>query len=59
MARVLQQQLFIMAEILIVDDSDDISLPLSLLMELEGHRVRVARNGLEGLAALIWPWDGL
>ncbi len=41
-----------MAEILIVDDSDDISLPLSLLMISEGHGVRVARNGLEGLAAL-------
>lgn len=40
------------ADLLIVDDDDDVSEPLKLLLEMEGYRVRVARDGLEGLRAV-------
>jgi CheY-like chemotaxis protein len=41
-----------MAEFLLVDDSDDVRETLGEYLEMEGHQVRVARDGIEGLAAL-------
>ena len=39
-----------MAEILIVDDEESIGGALEQVFEYEGHKVRVARNGPDGLA---------
>jgi len=39
-----------MAEILIVDDEESIGDALKQVFEYEGHKVRVARNGPDGLA---------
>jgi CheY-like chemotaxis protein/two-component sensor histidine kinase len=39
-------------DILIVEDNDDAARTLSRLLELAGHRVRVASDGAAGLAAL-------
>ncbi|MBI3557259.1 MAG: response regulator [Deltaproteobacteria bacterium] len=41
-----------MAQLLLVDDDDDISGPLVQLLYAEGHTIRVAQNGYEGLAAV-------
>lgn len=41
-----------MAEILIVDDDFDIADVTAEVLALDGHAVRVARNGEEGLAEL-------
>jgi signal transduction histidine kinase len=38
--------------ILIVDDNADSAMSLSVLLEMEGHEVRSARNGLEALQKL-------
>ena len=38
--------------ILIVDDNADSAMSLSVLLEMEGHEVRAARNGLEALQML-------
>src|SRR5215510_67293 len=38
-----------MAEMLLVDDSGDIRDLLELILQLAGHKVRVACNGREGL----------
>jgi DNA-binding response OmpR family regulator len=40
------------ADLLIVDDDEDTVEALAELLEAEGHSVRVARDGVEGLAAL-------
>jgi DNA-binding NtrC family response regulator len=40
------------ADVLIVDDDVDAAEALREVMDLEGHSVRVAYNGQEGLAAL-------
>jgi CheY-like chemotaxis protein len=36
--------------ILLVDDNDDANLALSFALRLEGHTVRIARNGTDGYA---------
>ena len=41
-----------MADVLVVDDDPDIRGMLAFLLEDEGHLVRVAADGLAGLAAL-------
>jgi len=41
-----------MADILIVDDDDDLRSTVAEVLELRGHTTRVANNGEEGLAAL-------
>lgn len=41
-----------MADILIVDDDPDVVEALSDLLTLEGHSVRTARDGLDGLSCL-------
>jgi DNA-binding NtrC family response regulator len=41
-----------MSEILIVEDDPSVLETISLLLELEGHHVRTALNGAEGLALL-------
>ncbi len=41
-----------MADLLLVDDDGDIVEALAELLRLEGHEVRTARNGAEGLQAL-------
>ena len=41
-----------MAEILVVDDDHDTADTLADVIGMEGHEVRVAYNGLEGLRAL-------
>jgi DNA-binding NtrC family response regulator len=41
-----------MAQILIVDDDEDLAEVLTVVLEELGHDVRVARNGREGLSAL-------
>ncbi len=41
-----------MADILIVDDDDDLRSTVAEVLELSGHHARVARNGEEGLLAL-------
>ena len=41
-----------MANVLIVDDNRDVADVLSVLLESVGHHVRVAHNGMEGLALL-------
>lgn len=38
-----------MAEILVVDDDQDVAESLSDVLAVEGHDVRIAANGLEGL----------
>ena len=38
--------------ILIVDDNADSAMSLSVLLEMEGHEVRAARNGTGGVAEL-------
>jgi DNA-binding NtrC family response regulator len=40
------------ANVLIVDDDEDVAWLLEQLLLLDGHTVRMARNGEEGLAAL-------
>lgn len=39
-------------EVLIVEDNSDARETLQAVLELEGHRVRVARDGVEGLQAM-------
>ncbi len=39
-----------MADLLVVDDEPDLAECLADLLETEGHEVRTARNGKEGLA---------
>jgi CheY-like chemotaxis protein len=41
-----------MADILLVDDDADVVVALEFLLGLEGHTVRVARHGEEGLRRL-------
>lgn len=41
-----------MADLLIVDDDEDTVEALSELLEEEGHHVRVAHDGIEGMARL-------
>jgi CheY-like chemotaxis protein len=41
-----------MANLLIVDDNEDIAALTAMVLEAEGHLVRIARNGEEGLRAL-------
>ena len=41
-----------MASIVLIDDDDDIRETMADLLGLEGHDVRSARNGVEGLQAL-------
>ncbi len=41
-----------MADLLIVDDDPDVGEILEELLRAEGHTVRLAHDGLEGLAAL-------
>jgi CheY-like chemotaxis protein len=41
-----------MAEVLVVDDDDDVALLIEAFLEREGHRVRHASNGEQGLALL-------
>ena len=41
-----------MADLLIVDDDDDTAEALSELLACDGHHVRIAHDGLEGLARL-------
>jgi DNA-binding NtrC family response regulator len=41
-----------MADILVVDDDPDIADTLADVIRMQGHDVRVAHNGLEGLRAL-------
>ncbi|HTQ48252.1 MAG TPA: response regulator, partial [Polyangiaceae bacterium] len=41
-----------MADLLIVDDDEDVADVLSELLGCEGHHIRVAHDGLEGMACL-------
>ena len=41
-----------MASIVVIDDDDDMRDTMADLLSLEGHEVRTARNGVEGLQAL-------
>ncbi len=41
-----------MADLLVVDDDPDICWVLTQLLELEGHVVRIAQDGAEGLRLL-------
>jgi len=41
-----------MASIVLIDDDDDIRETMADLLSIEGHDVRAARNGVEGLQAL-------
>ena len=41
-----------MASIVLIDDDDDIRETMADLLAMEGHDVRAARNGVEGLQAL-------
>jgi CheY-like chemotaxis protein len=41
-----------MADLLIVEDDDDVAFLTEAFLDLEGHQVRRARNGEEGLARL-------
>jgi len=41
-----------MADLLLVDDDADISEPLAEFLQADGHRVRVAENGMVGLRLL-------
>jgi DNA-binding NtrC family response regulator len=41
-----------MASIVVIDDDDDIRDTMADLLSIEGHEVRTARNGVEGLQAL-------
>lgn len=39
-------------DILLVDDRPELSEPLGMLLEMDGHRVRVAASGAEALALI-------
>ena len=41
-----------MASIVLIDDDDDMRDTMADLLSIEGHEVRTARNGVEGLQAL-------
>jgi CheY-like chemotaxis protein len=41
-----------MASIVVIDDDDDMRDTMADLLSTEGHEVRTARNGVEGLQAL-------
>jgi len=41
-----------MASIVVIDDDDDMRDTMADLLSMEGHEVRTARNGVEGLQAL-------
>jgi CheY-like chemotaxis protein len=41
-----------MASIVLIDDDDDMRDTMADLLQIEGHEVRTARNGVEGLQAL-------
>ncbi|HEX3902740.1 MAG TPA: response regulator [Polyangia bacterium] len=41
-----------MASIVLIDDDDDMRETMADLLSIEGHEVRTARNGVEGLQAL-------
>jgi CheY-like chemotaxis protein len=41
-----------MADILVVEDNDDVREMMALTLELEGHKVATAVNGLDALAKL-------
>jgi DNA-binding response OmpR family regulator len=41
-----------MADVLVVDDDDDVGFLIQVFLEREGHRVRWARDGEKGLAVL-------
>src|SRR5262245_24033955 len=41
-----------MADVLVVDDDNDVAEALSEVVQAEGHDVRIAHNGREGLEAL-------
>jgi DNA-binding response OmpR family regulator len=41
-----------MASIVLIDDDDDMRDTMADLLAIEGHEVRTARNGVEGLQAL-------
>ncbi len=42
-----------MADLLVVDDDEDVSALVGEMLALEGHAVRVARSASEGLACLV------
>jgi len=41
-----------MAEVMLVEDDDDIAFLIDAFLDVDGHRVRRARNGEQGLALL-------
>ena len=41
-----------MADLLIVDDDEDVADVLAELLACEGHRIRIAHDGLEGITRL-------
>lgn len=41
-----------MADLLLVEDDDDVALLIELFLEDAGHHIRRARNGAQGLALL-------
>ena len=41
-----------MADVLLVEDDDDVAFLIEVFLEEDGHRVRRARNGEQGLALL-------
>ena len=41
-----------MASILLIEDDDDIRETMADLLAIEGHEIRAARNGVEGLQAI-------
>ena len=41
-----------MASIVVIDDDDDMRDTMADLLSIEGHEIRTARNGVEGLQAL-------
>jgi DNA-binding NtrC family response regulator len=41
-----------MASIVVIDDDDDMRDTMADLLSMEGHEVRTARNGVQGLQAL-------
>ena len=51
-----------MADLLLVEDDDDVAFLIAIFLEQDGHQVRRARNGERGLALLderlpiSWSW---
>jgi len=44
-------------DILVVEDNADARATLQMLLELEGHRVRTAENGAQGVERAVTPLD--